>query len=446
MITLIHCHVQGSAVRTLRRFGARSVYALHGALYLLALAATFAQAGDLADLLHAAQAHPRAAARAGDVAAAREDLAAAKARYFGQGSLVAGVSRYEHPRMVGVFTPGVDTLPADTNRDIARAGVIYSLPIDVFGVVAKAQERSEGNLQAAELLRIQERLARMHQAASAWFRLQALIKQGEALTQLKASVMASRTRLAREVDLGKSARVSLRLAESEYQRVLADEAALDAQVETALAELEDATGMRRRPAGGDIPLPPWRDPVLGETLPVRLAALRATVARARAEESQRGNRPQLSLNGSWLDYRGGGADNAVWETGVQLAVPITPSGWRQTDAEARRALVARDELQSAERETAKQIASLKAAFESARVGVAAITAEVDYRREVVTVEQEKTRLGSQTLENLLRTERDLLDAEYRLASTRAQVANAWSAAQVIAGLAETDYIATLERK
>ena len=418
-------------------------------LFLAATLIAFsaAHADDLADLLRAALDNPRAAARAGDVAAAQEDLAAAKARYLGQGSLVAGLSRYEHPRVVGmVFTPGIDTLPADTDRDIARAGVIYSLPIDVFGVVAKARERAQGNLQATELLRTQESLARMHEAASAWFRLQALIKQSEALAKLKASVTASRTRLAREVELGKSARVDLRLAESEYQRVLADEAQLSAQIETALAELEEAAGQQRRPADSDIPLPRWRDPVLAETLPVRLAVTRTQVARARADESQRNNLPQVSLNGSWLDYHGNGPYNAVWEAGVQLAVPITPSGWRQSDAEARRALVARDELQSTERETAKQLASLKAAYESARAGVTALTAEVDYRREVVAVEQEKTRLGSQTLENLLRTERDLLDAEYRLAATRAQAANAWSAAQVVAGMNETDYIATLERK
>jgi outer membrane protein TolC len=403
-----------------------------------------APAGDLADLLHAAQQHPRAAARAADVAAAREDLAAAHARYFGQGSLVAGVTRYEHPRVLGVFTPGVDTLPAASDRDIVRAGVIYALPIDVFGVVAKAQERAAGNLDAAQLLDTQERLARMHQAASAWFRLQALVKQGEALAKLKASVGASRTRLAREVELGKSARVSLRLAESEYQRVLADEAALAAQIDTALAELADASGEARRPASGDIPLPAWRDPVLADTLPVRLATLRAKIARARAAELQRGNRPQVSVNGSWLDYHGG-ADKSVWETGVQIAVPLTPSAWRQSDAEARRALVAHDEQQAAERDTARQLAALKAAYESARAGVAALEAEVAFRREVVAVEQEKTRLGSQTLENLLRTERDLLDAEFRLAATRAQAANAWSAAQVIAGMAEPDYIATLER-
>ena len=123
-----------------------------------------AHLGDLSDLLHASLEHPRAAARAGDVAAAGDDLKAAEARYYGQGSLVAGLSRYEHPRVVGMFTTG-DPMPADTSRDIARAGVIYSLPVDVFGVVAKARERAQSNLQAARLLEAQDRLTHLHQTA-----------------------------------------------------------------------------------------------------------------------------------------------------------------------------------------------------------------------------------------------------------------------------------------
>jgi len=412
-------------------------------LLTLMLASAAAQAGELADLLRASLDHPRAAARAGEVAAAGDDLKAAEARYYGQGSLVAGLSRYEHPRVVGMFTPG-DPTPADTSRDIARAGVVYSLPIDLFGVVAKARERAESNLQVARLGQTQDRLARLHQAAAAWFRLQALRRQAEALGKLKASVTAFRDRLVKEVALGRSARVNLRLAESEYQRVLADEAQLQAQVDTALAELEEASGQRRQPGDATIPLPAWREPALAEALPVKLAAARAAGARARAEESRRGNRPQLSLNGSWFDQHGNGADNAVWEAGVQVALPLTPSGWRATDAEAARARAAEDERQAVERETAKQLASLKAAYDSARATLTALEAEVAYRTEVVTVEREKTRLGAQTLENLLRTERDLLDAEYRLASSRAQAAYAWSAAQVLAGAPETEYIATLD--
>lgn len=422
---------------------------LHTLLLLTLVAAgsrNVALGGELADLLRASLEHPRAAARAGDVAAAGDDLKAAEARYYGQGSLVAGLSRYEHPRVVGMFTPGIDIQPADTSRDIARAGVIYSLPVDVFGVVAKARERAESNLQAARLNAEQDRLSRLHQTAAAWFRLQALSRQSEALGKLKASVTAFRDRLTKEVTLGKSARVVQRLAESEYQRVLADEAQLASQVETALAELEEAGGQRRRPADPNIPLPAWRETVLAETLPVKLAAARAQAARARAEESRRGNRPQLSLNGSWFDQHGGGADNAVWEAGVQLAVPLTPSGWRASDAEAARARVAEDERHAVERDTTKQLASLKAAYDSARAGVAALEAEATYRTEVVAVEREKTRLGAQTLENLLRTERDLLDAEYRLASSRAQAAYAWSAAQVLAGAPEAEYIETLERR
>jgi outer membrane protein TolC len=414
-------------------------------LSLVLLWPVLVSAGPLADLLRASLEHPRAAARAGDVVAAGDDLMAARARYYGQGSLVAGLTRFEHPRAVGMFTPG-DPTPADTSRDIARAGVIYNLPIDVFGVISKARERAESNLQGARLYQAQDRLARMHQTSAAWFRLQALDRQAEALEKLKASVMAFRDRLVKEVTLGKSARVNQRLAESEFQRVLADEAQLTAQVEIALADLEEATGSRRRPDDPNIPLPAWREAALAETLPVKLAAVRASSVRARADESRRGNWPQLSLNGSWFDQHGNGADNEVWEATMLVAMPLTPSGWRQTDAEAARARVAEDELHGAERDTAKQLAALKAAYDSARAGVVTLEAEAAYRLEVVAVDREKTRLGAQTLENLLRTERDLLDAEYRLAAARALVAYTWSAAQVLAGTPENQYIETLDPK
>ena len=90
-------------------------------LLTLLLVTLGAQANNLSDLLRASLDHPRAAARAGDVSAAGDDLKAAEARYYGQGSLVAGLSRYEHPRVVGMYSP-VDPMPADTSRDIARAG------------------------------------------------------------------------------------------------------------------------------------------------------------------------------------------------------------------------------------------------------------------------------------------------------------------------------------
>lgn len=438
MTTLFPFRV-GCALRTIRCFGARS------APYLLALAATAAQAGDLADLLRASLDHPRAAARAGDVVAAGDDLMAAKARYYGQGSLVAGLTRSEHPRVVGVYTPG-DPQPADTSRDITRAGVIYNLPIDVSGVVAKGRERAESNLQAARLNETQDRLARMHQTAAAWFRLQALGRQAEALGKLKASVTALRDRLVKEVALGKSARVNLRMAESEYQRVLADEAQLAAQVDIALAELEEASGQSRRPADSTIVQPAWRDSPLADTLPVKLAAARVSSVHARADESQRSNWPQMTLNGIWLDQHGNGADNTVWEATVLVTLPLTPSGWHQTDAEVARTRVAEDDRRAVERDTTKQLAALKAAYDSARASVSAMEAEVDYRTEVLAVEREKTRLGTQTLENLLRNERDKLDAEYRLAAAHAQAANAWSAAQVLAGMPETQYIETLDPK
>jgi len=70
---------------------------------------------------------------------------------------------------------------------------------------------------------------------------------------------------------------------------------------------------------------------------------------------------------------------------------------------------------------------------------------VSYRSEVVEVEQKKWQLGAQTLENLLRQRRDLLDAQYRLADARTRTVTAWSSAQVLAGIEPTAYIEQLDK-
>ena len=72
--------------------------------------------------------------------------------------------------------------------------------------------------------------------------------------------------------------------------------------------------------------------------------------------------------------------------------------------------------------------------------------EIAYREEIAHVEQNKQRLGNQTLENLFRHERDLLDAHYRLAQARGRAVAAWSAAQVLTGLPVETYIARMDAK
>ncbi|MFZ5660936.1 MAG: TolC family protein [Pseudomonadota bacterium] len=403
-----------------------------------------AGAGELRDILEATLTHPQLRARAGEVDAARAEQRAAGSRYLGQGSLSAGWQRYEGERVVGVFVPTPNsTVPLA--REIGQYGVSYSLPVDVFGVIAAARTRAAGDLGAARLLARQEMLLKLHQAASAYATLQALQRQQEALARLRDSVTASHRRVQEEFVLGRAAGVDLRLAESELARVQADEAGLAAAVANAQAELLEASGREAGwPMTTAIRVPAWHDGPLQQSLPVRLAEAREASSAAQARERRRALWPALSLDASYYTYQGGGATSDVWSLGGKVALPLDASAWHRVSAQDARAQAARDEARAAERDTRRQLQALRANYDGALADARALEQEVRYRREVLAVQRERWRLGALTLENLLRQERDLLDAEYRLANAQARAADAWSAAQVIAGLPAAAYIAQLD--
>jgi outer membrane protein TolC len=142
----------------------------------------------------------------------------------------------------------------------------------------------------------------------------------------------------------------------------------------------------------------------------------------------------------------GGDHRDTWTVGAVLNLPLGVSQYRQAKAQKLAATAAAEQSEAAKRESDRQLASLRAAYESALADAAAMEKEVAYREQVAQVQLEMQRLGNQTLENLFRHERDLLDARYRLAQATARIAVAWSAAQVIIGLPTETYIAQMDNK
>lgn len=415
-------------------------------IVLLALMPLVAQAGPLADALTATLAHPQAQAARLQAEAARGEQSAIAGRLWGQASLNAGWRRYEGPRVVGYYAPGSGPLPPVDN-DIAMAGLTYSLPVDLFGAIAAARERAGNDTQAAEFVARQQTLSKLHQTATAWLGLQALAEREAALRAYRQRVEATHDRIQAEVRLGKTAAIEARNAQSELARLHAEEAALAGRVQEMRASLREASGSEPSvPIAGEIVVPAWEAIAAETALPVNLAASRSRAARAQALESKRALYPSLNLVGDYTVNWGGGAHRDTWSLGVVASLPLGATPYRQAEARRLAAEAAGASQEAARRETERQIASLKIAYDAALADAAAVEREIEYRREVVRVQNEMVRLGSQTLENLFRHERDLLDAVSRRAEARARAALAWSAAQTLAGMDSAAYISRLDPK
>ncbi len=408
----------------------------------MALCST-AQAGELGDLLRAALEHPQIQAASAQAGAAEAQRDAAAGRYFGSASLAAGWHRYEGQRVVGVFVPGAPGLPLLSDQ-ITQAGVNYSLPVDLFGIIAASRERAQHDLNAAQLAARQQTLLKLHQTASAYLTLQALLRQKEALTPYRNRVEATMTRVQREVDLGKAAGVDARYAESERARLAADETALDGAIAQTQADLAEASGHEKfYPAQPSTQAPRWVEAAAESSLPAQLAQAREAAARAQADEGRRALYPSLSLDANYFRNHGGGDERDTWAVGGVVSLPLGVTAYRQADAQKLVAQAAAGLSSAARRDAERQLASLHSAYDSARAEIAAMEREIAYREQVVAVQSEMQRLGSQTLENLFRHERDLLDARYRLAQAQARAAAAWSSAQVVIGLDAETYIARI---
>ena len=415
------------------------------AAFLLAITlGTGASAGELGDLLFKALQHPqlRAAAQQTEAAQALQD--AASGRYFGSAVLSAGWHRYEDKRIVGIYTPGTAMLPLSANS-MAQMGVNYSLPVDVFGVIAANQERARNDLRASELLGRQQTLLKLHQAANAYLTLQSLLQQRKALDLSRQRVEATYQRVRKEFELGKAAGVDARYAESELARLNADEAVLGGAVAQAQADFAEATGHPQfLPNTPQIHLPRWENSA-DMTLPVKIAEAKQQSAQAQAEESHRALLPSFTLDANYFRNSVLGGDHRdTWGMGGVFTLPLGVSQYRQASAQKLVAAAAVEQSAAAQRDSERQLASLRAAYESGLADAAAMEKEVAYREEVAHVQQKMQQLGNQTLENLFRHERDLLDARYRLALAKARAAAAWSAAQVIIGLPTDTYIAQMD--
>jgi outer membrane protein TolC len=416
---------------------------LPAVLVLLPLAA---QAGPFADALQATLSHPQTRAARLQADAARAQESAIAGRYWGQANLNAGWRRYEGPHVVGYFAPGSGPLPP-IDRSIASAGLNYSLPVDVFGAIAASRERAGNDAQAAELAARQQTLGKLHQTATAWLGLQALSEREAAVRAFRQRVEATAARTQAEVRLGKTAAVEAKNAQSELARLAAEEAALAGRIAEARAGLLEASGVEAPAAlSGQILVPAWEAIAADATLPVNLADARGRAAQAQAREAKRALYPNLNLVADYTDNWGNGAHRDTWSLGAVVSLPLGATPYRQAEAQRLAAEAAGASREAARREVERQIAVLKSAYDAALADAAAVEQEIAYRQDLVAVQHEMYRLGSQTLENLYRHERDLLDAVSRRAEARARAALAWSAAQTLAGLDSATYIAKLDPK
>lgn len=404
---------------------------------------TSAAAGELGELLRASLAHPAVAARAAAREAAAHQLDAARRRSLGAASLVAEAARYEGERFVGVLSPAaLGAMPF--SRDLSRYGVAYRLPVDLAGAIAAARRAAQSGLEAARLAERQAALLKLHDTASAYVRLQALLHQVQVLKVQQARVEQTIERVQREVEIGQSALVDLRLAESEQARLHSERTRLEAAIEEALTALEEASGRRRLPSQVLSAAPAWPEGGIEGALPLELAEARAQAEAARAEEAQRQLWPAFSLGADYFQFDSGALPPDTWTVSARVSLPIDPAAWARADAARAQARAAREEREAARRDVARQWAALRSAYDTARADAEAIQQEIAAREEVVRVQSELLRVGMAPMEEFLRQQRDLREAEARGTEARARAIVAWSAAQVLLGTPVERYIETLD--
>lgn len=412
------------------------------------LAALFATnscvAGELGDLLWAALEQPAVKAVNSEVDAARAQKEAATNRYFGSGSLSYGWHRYENLRVVGFLVPGGP--PALLSDKIDQSGLNYSVPIDLFGVLSAGQAKARQDLVVARLQAEQQSLFKLHQTATAYYALQALLAQKKALGTYRNQIESAYLRIKNEVDLGKAPGVEAKYAESEIARLEADEETLRAAVQQYQAELEETTGTTSFTPKLTAPrIPKWEVVVSASLLPLKIAEARQASARAYAEEGKRSLLPSISLDASYYHIAVPGGDyREIWDVGGIITLPLDAQQYKKAQARDYSSEAASEQSQATLREAMRQAVHLRTTYDSALSDAHAMEKEVAYREQVVTVEREMQRLGNQTLENLFRHEHDLLEAQYRLAQAKATAAGAWSAMQTIAGTSPEAYISEVD--
>jgi outer membrane protein TolC len=424
------------------RVAARSVLT---AVLLAVATCAQAQAQTLPELLQAVLEHPDITARHAQELAAERQLDAATAAYFGSG--VAGVEQttYDDSQFLGTFTPAAFASPPFA-RTQWRYGASYNLPIDLFGAIAANRARARSDVDAARLAERQQTLMKLHETLDAWERLRAIASRDRAVALEHERVAATVARVRGEVASGLSSSADLALAESELARAESEAQHLHAERAGLLAVLEDASG-RSVTAEPDsegmtaAAVPSWPVPdTAHETLPVRAAAAQAAAAADAAQAADRALLPAVSAGAGYARFDGGGAAEDTWNVGARVTVPLDPGAWRRRSAAAAQAHAAADAEAAARRRSGREWIVLKAGYDAAMADIDASSKEVAGRRAVVAVREELARVGSLTVEDALRSERDLIDAEARYADARVRAVDAWSAAQVLLGVAPDAYI------
>jgi outer membrane protein TolC len=403
-----------------------------------------ASAGQLGDLLQSALQHPAVAARRSDAEAARKERDAATAAYLGSGAAMAEDTTFESDRFLGVLNPSAFANPTYARTQF-RYGATYTLPIDIFGVVAANREAAKQSVAAADLAVRQETLLKLHATTVAYVGLQAIAKQTDALRLQSGSVAAMVERVTGQVNAGSLGITDLKLAQSELAREQSDQVQLDGEREQTLAALEEASGRRELPASDVTVVPPWPTVAAADTLAARLADAQARAADAQAKSQRRALWPSLAAAADYYQYDGSGRSQEAWGVGARISLPLSLDAHLHDAAARAHATAAHEAGIAARGEAQSRMAMLKARYDSAQAGIAALEKEVDYRRQVAAVQSELASVGAQTTEDALRHERDLYDAQARLAQARAQAVEAWSAAQVLAGAAPEQYIHELDR-
>jgi outer membrane protein TolC len=411
---------------------------------LLAIASGSAGASDLGDLLRATLEHPSVAARTEETIAARQELSAASRRYLGSGALNAGVVRYEDQRFIGALSPTTLAAPP-FDRTSTRYGISYSVPLDLFGAISAARQAAQSSLESAQLVERQQALLKLHDATTAYVRLQALQQEAAALNAQQQRVISTLERVRQEVKVQLAAGVDLKLAESEMARIRSDDVRLRGSIEETRAALAEAAGRSMEVQQHQaIRIPDWPTADSEEALPLRLARAEAVAAKAQADEARRALLPSIAAVGDYSQFSGTQGVPDIWSVGAMITVPIDTSANRRTGALDARARAAARRETAAAGELTRQWAVLKAAYDSAVADIAATREEVGARREIVSVQTELQRVGLTSMEDLLRQQRDLVDSESREAQAQARAVTAWSAAQVLLGAEPSAYISQLE--
>lgn len=405
-----------------------------------------ARASDLTDLLQHTLDNPAIAASEMQSQAAASDANAANLRYFGQAGVFAGQYRYDSPRIVGVFAPGVTPLPVPVSQDITQYGVNYHLPVDVFGVIAAERKQAQAGSATAQLLARQETLLRLHQTLSAYVRLQALAAQAQALDAEQQQLEEYARRVHEEVRVGRTARLDLSLVQSDLARLDAQRAIFGGNRQAALAALKASANAVVPSVSATIVVPALQNSVAQTSLPVALSKEGENAADAIAQKARSSLFPAISVDSQYTNYEGTLVQNHAWAVGLNMNIPIDPVGIQNASAAMQRARAAHDRSQAVQADTIAQIAALEANYQSAAGNARALAAEVERHREVVAIEREKWQLGAGTMDALLYQERNLLDAQYTLADAYAQAATAWSGMQTLLGTPATQYIDSLGAK